>query len=91
MTPAHAHERLFLAGGQAARPPCESRPELRAGRQGRRQQSERRSNSPCTAEECGWPSGAQPQNGFLDVFVPSRGERFIGSDCFEAAFLKDAE
>ena len=37
------------------------------------------------------PSGVQPQDGFLDVFVPSRGERCLGPDCPEAAFFQDAQ
>jgi hypothetical protein len=37
------------------------------------------------------PSVVQPQDGFLDVFVPSRSKRFLGPGWLEAAFLKDAE
>jgi hypothetical protein len=48
--------------------------------------------APIGSEECGvWPSGVQPENGFLDVLVPSRSERLLGPYCLEAAFLKDAE
>jgi hypothetical protein len=45
-----------------------------------------------TPEECVVrPSGVQPEDGLLDVFVPPVGERFLSPDWLEAASFKDPQ